>query len=41
MAARDGERTKDSILAAAEDLFAREGFERTSMQQIGEAKTDL
>jgi AcrR family transcriptional regulator len=37
MAARDGERTKESILAAAEDLFARQGFERTSMQQIGEA----
>jgi AcrR family transcriptional regulator len=35
--ARDGERTKESILAAAEDLFARQGFERTSMQQIGEA----
>src|ERR687884_363647 len=34
---RDGERTKESILAAAEDLFARQGFERTSMQQIGEA----
>ncbi len=35
--ARDGERTRESILAAAEDLFARQGFERTSMQQIGEA----
>jgi TetR/AcrR family transcriptional regulator len=37
MVARDGERTKESILAAAEDLFARQGFERTSMQEIGEA----
>jgi TetR/AcrR family transcriptional regulator len=37
MAVRDGERTKESILAAAEDLFARQGFERTSMQQIGDA----
>jgi AcrR family transcriptional regulator len=37
MVARDGERTKESILAAAEHLFARQGFERTSMQQIGEA----
>ena len=37
MVARNGERTKQSILAAAEDLFARQGFERTSMQQIGEA----
>jgi len=35
--ARDGERTKESILAAAEELFAHQGFERTSMQQIGEA----
>jgi AcrR family transcriptional regulator len=37
MVARDGERTKEAILAAAEDLFAHQGFERTSMQQIGEA----
>jgi AcrR family transcriptional regulator len=37
MVARDGERTKESILVAAEDLFARQGFERTSMQEIGEA----
>jgi AcrR family transcriptional regulator len=37
MVARDGERTKEAILAAAEDLFARQGFESTSMQQIGEA----
>ena len=36
MAVRDGERTKESILAAAEHLFARQGFERTSMQQIGD-----
>jgi AcrR family transcriptional regulator len=37
MVARDGERTKEAILAAAEDLFARQGFEGASMQQIGEA----
>jgi len=37
VAARDGERTKEAILAAAEDLFARQGFEGTSMQQIGQA----
>lgn len=37
MVARDGERTKESILAAAEDLFARQGFKETSMQQVGEA----
>jgi TetR/AcrR family transcriptional regulator len=35
--ARDGERTRELILAAAEDLFAAQGFDRTSMQQIGEA----
>jgi AcrR family transcriptional regulator len=37
MVARDGERTRESILSAAEDLFARQGFDGTSMQQIGEA----
>jgi TetR/AcrR family transcriptional regulator len=37
VAARDGLRTKDAILVAAEDLFAGQGFESTSMQQIGEA----
>jgi TetR/AcrR family transcriptional regulator len=37
MAERDAQRTRDAILTAAERLFAREGFERTSMQQIGEA----
>jgi TetR/AcrR family transcriptional regulator len=34
---RDAERTRETILAAAEDSFARLGFERTSLQQIGEA----
>lgn len=37
MAGRDAERTKAAILQAAEDLFARRGFDRTSLQQIGEA----
>jgi AcrR family transcriptional regulator len=37
MVARDGDRTKEAILAAAEELFAGQGFERTSMQQVGEA----
>ena len=35
--ARDAERTREAILVAAEDHFARLGFERTSLQQIGEA----
>jgi AcrR family transcriptional regulator len=34
---RDGERTKEAILIAAEDCFARRGYEGTSMQEIGEA----
>ena len=34
---RDAERTKEAILVAAEDCFARLGFEGTSLQQIGEA----
>lgn len=37
MSERDAERTREAILVAAEDLFARQGFEGTSMQQIGEA----
>jgi AcrR family transcriptional regulator len=37
MVVRDGERSKEAILSAAEDLFARQGFEGTSMQEIGEA----
>jgi AcrR family transcriptional regulator len=34
---RDAERTQEGILVAAEDCFARLGFEGTSLQQIGEA----
>jgi TetR/AcrR family transcriptional regulator len=37
MVVRDGERSKEAILSAAEDLFARQGFEGASMQEIGEA----
>jgi AcrR family transcriptional regulator len=34
---RDAERTREAILVAAEDCFARLGFDGTSLQQIGEA----
>ena len=34
---RDAERTREAILIAAEDHFARRGFEGTSLQQIAEA----
>jgi AcrR family transcriptional regulator len=34
---RDAERTREAILVAAEDCFARLGFEGTSLQQIAEA----
>ncbi len=34
---RDPARTRAAILAAAERLFAAQGYEHTSMQQIGEA----
>ena len=34
---RDAERTREAILVAAEDYFARIGFEGTSLQQIAEA----
>src|SRR5678815_2181711 len=37
MAIRDGTRTQEAIIAAAEVLFARQGFDATSMQQIGES----
>jgi AcrR family transcriptional regulator len=34
---RDAERTREAILVAAEDRFARLGFDGTSLQQIAEA----
>jgi TetR/AcrR family transcriptional regulator len=34
---RDADRTREAILIAAEDFFARLGFERASVQQIAEA----
>jgi len=34
---RDAARTREAILVAAEDRFARLGFDGTSLQQIGEA----
>ena len=34
---RDAERTREAILVAAEEHFARLGFDGTSLQQIGEA----
>jgi TetR/AcrR family transcriptional regulator len=34
---RDAERTKEGILVAAEDRFARLGFEGTTLQQIADA----
>jgi TetR/AcrR family transcriptional regulator len=37
MPERDAERTREAILTAAEELFARHGFDRTSLQQIGES----
>jgi AcrR family transcriptional regulator len=37
MATRDGARTREAILRAAEELFATQGFDATSMQQIAAA----
>src|SRR5688500_2160409 len=34
---RDADRTREAILAAAEELFARHGFDATTMKAIGEA----
>ena len=36
MPSRDPERSREALLAAAEQLFARQGFEQTTMQQVGE-----
>lgn len=33
---RDPERTREAILEAAENLFARKGYEETSLQEIGQ-----
>jgi AcrR family transcriptional regulator len=37
MVERDGDRTKEAILEAAESLFAHQGYEATSVQQISDA----
>ena len=34
---RDGRPSREAVLAAAEDLFARKGYELTSLQEIGDA----
>jgi len=36
---RDPERTKTQILDAAAELFAKQGFDKTSMQQVAKAAT--
>lgn len=36
MTRRDPDHTRDTILIAAENLFAQQGYEATSLQQIGE-----
>ena len=36
---RDAERTKEAILAAAEVAFARKGFDKASLKEIGELAT--
>jgi AcrR family transcriptional regulator len=37
VAVRDSARTREAILRAAEELFARQGFDATSMQQIADS----
>jgi len=37
VAVRDSDRTRETVLAAAENLFAHRGFEGTSLQEVGEA----
>ncbi len=34
---RNAEQTREAVLAAAEDLFARKGYELASLQEIGDA----
>jgi TetR/AcrR family transcriptional regulator len=34
---RDGQPSREAVLAAAEDLFAQKGYELTSLQEIGDA----
>ena len=36
MPLRDPERTRERLLSAAEDLFAEDGYEHTTMQAVGE-----
>jgi AcrR family transcriptional regulator len=36
MSPKDGQKSREAVLAAAEDLFARKGYDPTSLQEIGE-----
>jgi AcrR family transcriptional regulator len=37
MSPKDGQPSREALLSAAEDLFARKGYEATSLQEIGDA----
>jgi TetR/AcrR family transcriptional regulator len=37
MSPRDGQPSREAVLAAAEDLFAGKGYERASLKEIGDA----